>query len=779
MAATSSISGIVSGLDTTAIIDSLMALERRPAVLLEADQAGKTNIVSALKALQARLVALAGDVNALTRRASFETASVSVSDDTYLSATASGRGVAGSYDLQVLELARNHQIASQGFADQSSALLGTGTITLSMGSGSAKTITIDATNNSLVGLKNAINDAGAGVKASIISDGSTTASYRLILTAEKSGAANAIKVSANLTGGQNLNYTTPTFDAPEWVSKNSSSTSQISLGATAAFTGTTNKIYSFTVEGTGTKTIGTDNITINWTDGVNSGSVVVSQADTEVDLAVPGADGLKLTFSSGQLVGGDKFQVQTFAPQLQSASDARVTIGNPGSGGSPIIVTSSTNTLLDAIPGVKLTLKKLTTPGLPVTVTTGVDTSGIKDKIGAFIKSYNEVKSYIDKQNRYDKDATETGILFGESSLFSMQETLSRAITSTVPGLDNKYRQLATIGIRTGLDGQLVFRDPSKLEEALKSDPDALIKLLGSAGSSTSSKIEFVSSTEKTRAGTDYAVNVTSAATKGRFQAANIANPGSTPLTLTSTTGSLKLVVNGTESDYLVLEAKTYGSTAELVEEIQSKINADAKIGGLGLKVSWVASSDTLGHLEFTSSTYGSASKVNLATGVGNSAFTVLGMTGGQSVDGLDVQGTINGEKAEGSGQILTGKTGNKTTEGLKLRVTLGTFEVGSGDDGTVTVTKGVASRLAESLDSLTKSSDGFIDRRISSYQKQIDSLKERVKEFDARLVLRKESLVRKFSAMESALGQLNATNTFLVNAINGLNANYFTSKSN
>jgi flagellar hook-associated protein 2 len=454
-----------------------------------------------------------------------------------------------------------------------------------------------------------------------------------------------------------------------------------------------------------------------------------------------------------------------------------VAIGNVGGAGSPIIVTSSTNTLLDAIPGVKLTLKKTTIPGEQITVTTDIDTSAIKDKINAFIKSYNDVKSYIDKQNRYDKDTTETGVLFGESSLFSMQETLSRAITSTVSGLDSKYKQLATIGIRTGLDGKLVFREPAKLEEALRADPEALIKLLGSAGSSTSSKIEFVSSTEKTKAGIGYVVDIISAATKGRFQAINIANPGSTPLTLTSINNSLKLVVNSTESDYLVLEAKTYGSTAELVEEIQSKINADAKIGSFGLTVSWVPSSDTMGHLEFTSSTSGSSSKVNLASGVGNSAFAALGMPTGQSVTGLDVQGTINGEKAEGSGQFLTGKAGNKTTDGLKLKVSYGTFEVLSGEEGKVTITKGVASRLAESLDSFTKSTDGFVDRRISSYQKQIESLKDRVKQFDALLVLRKESLVKKFSAMESALGQLNATNTFLTNAVNGLSANYINSK--
>lgn len=773
MASTSSINGIVSGLDTANIIDSLMALERRPAVLLEVYQAEKTNIVSALKALQAKLVALSTDVAVLTRRATYDSSSVSVSDDTYLTATTSGRGIAGSYDIQVQSLARNHQIASQGFSDQAAALLGTGTVVISVGAGSARIFTLDGTNNSLTGLKNAINSANMGVTASIISDGSSSKSYRMILTADQPGASNSLKVTSNLTGGQSLNYTTPTFDAPEWVAKNSSSTSQISLGATASFTGATNKIYSFTVDGTGTKTIGTDNITVNWTDGTNSGSIIVSQADTEVDLAIPGAQGLKLNFSSGQLVGGDKFQVQTFAPLLQAASDARVTIGNVDGSGSPIIVTSSTNTLTDALPGVKLTLKKTTVPGEPITVTTDFDISGIKEKINAFIKSYNDVKSYIDKQNKFDKDSTETGVLFGDSSLFTMQETLSRAISASVPGLDTKYKQLTTLGIRTGLDGKLVFRDPAKLEEALRKDPDAVINLLANAGKSSSSKIEFISSTEKTKAGVDYAVDILAAATRGRFQASKIADPGATGLTLTSSNNRMKFNVNGTESDEMVLEAKTYGSYAELVEEIQSKIDADAKIGSLGLKVSWMALSDSQGYLEFTSSTYGASSKVNLGTNVTNSAFLALGLPSGQSIAGIDVQGTINGEKADGSGQFLTGKDGNKTTAGLKLKVSMGTFDVVSGSDGSVTVTKGVASRLAQSLDSITRSSDGFMDRKISSYQKQIETLQTRVKEFDARLVLRRESLTRKFMALEEAMGKLNSTNSFLTNAINGINANY------
>ena len=525
--------------------------------------------------------------------------------------------------------------------------------------------------------------------------------------------------------------------------------------------------------GTGTKTVGTDNITLNWTDGTNSGSVVVSQADSEVDLAVPGAQGLKLSFSSGKLVGGDSFQVQTMAPLLQAASDARVSVGSVGGTGSPIIVTSSTNTLSDAISGAKLQLKKVTPTDETVTVTTDIDVDGIKEKISAFIKSYNDVMDYVDKQNTYDSDAQTTGVLFGDSSVQSMQSMLSSSMASIVSGLSSKYNQLAAIGIRTGVDGNLAIKDSSALETALRENPDYVANLLTDSAVTSSSSIEFVSSTQKTKAGIDYEVNVTSAATQGRFQGSTINDPTSRPLTLTSTNNRIKLSVNGTQSEEIILEAKTYASPEELVAELQAKITADSKIGSLGVSVSWMSTGDTAGHLVLESSTYGSSSEITLGSGVTNNGFVPLGLAKGESTAGQDVKGTINGEAATGAGQYLIGKTGNKTTEGLKLKVTLDSNHVQSGVEGTVSITRGVAARLAQTLDSLTKSSDGFLDRRISSYQKQVDDLKTRVTEFDAYLKIRREDLTKRYQDLESVLGQLSSTSSYLTSAFANMSSNW------
>lgn len=779
MATTSSIEGLISGLNTTEIIDAIIKSERQPAVLMETEQTEKTNIVSAWKAFQAKLLSLSTQADKLTRQATFRSYSIDVSDDTVLGATSSGTVSPGSYDVRVLSVARNHQLASQGFADASAAQFGTGTITLQLGTGSAKTIAIDSSNNSLTGIQNAINNAGAGVTASIINDGSTSKPYRLVLSGNKTGQANAITVSANLVGGSTLNYATASFDVPETVVRNSSSTAQIALGGTAAYSGASNKIYTFTVAGTGAQTVGTNNVTLNWSDGTNSGSIIVSQADTEVALVGTGADGLKISLGSGVLYGGDSFQVTTFAPLLQQASDARISLGSSGGAGSPITVSSATNEFKNVLGGLSLTAKKESEAGTFVSLQAGVDTSELKDTISSWISSYNDVISYITNQNKYDSETKESGVLFGDFTLQTIQSSLRGVVGSRIKGLTGNYNQLASIGIGSTSDGTLSIKNSSKLEAALASNLEDVIKLFSSSGASTNAGIEFVSSTDDTKVGTDYAVDITQVATHGGYRGTNLADPAATPITLTSTTNRMKLVVDGLTSGELVLADKTYSSYSELVTEIQDRIDADDTIGDRNVTVSWVDLGNGTGYLEFQSATWGSASKITVVTGQTANAYSAIGLANGTAQAGTDVAGTINGEAATGSGQILSGKDGNKTTAGLKLKVTMTANQMLSGSDGSITLAKGVGSLMDDMVGSLTLSGDGLVDRRIKSYENQIADLKSRVEEFDARLAKRRESLQAKWAYMEEVLAELQSTETSLTTSITQLNANWAWNKSN
>ena len=599
------------------------------------------------------------------------------------------------------------------------------------------------------------------------------------MSANDPGLKNKIKFTSNLTGGLGLDFNNSSFDNPEMLSIDSATTSAVSLGTTAAYTGKTNKVYTFTVGGSGVQTVGSDVITLDWTDGTNSGSIVVSQADVEEQLVGTGADGLKLSFGSGTLTAGDTFQIATFAPTLQEASDARIAYGSSGGTGSPIIVTSGSNTFDDVIPGVRLTVTKETPPGESISVTTNVDTSGIKDKINSFISKYNDIMDYIDKQNTYDQDNQQAGVLFGDQTVWMMQNSLRQAISSRVNGITSEYNQLGAIGIRTQLDGHLAIVDSSRLEDALNNNLEDVKKLFTNAGNTSSDKIQFVSATADTKPGEAYDIDITQAATRGRFQGGGIAKPSVNNLVINSSNNRLKLNVDGVVSNEIVLTEKTYASADDLVKELQSKIDSDARIGNRGLTVEWIDTGSTTGYLQFNSSTYGSTSKVSTEPGIANNALAVLGLASGSSQAGVDVAGTINGEKATGIGQILTGDESNKTTAGLKLRVTLAGADLVDGAEGTFTLSKGVAARMRDLIDSLTKSGDGTFDRRLAGYNAQIADLKDQVTAIDARLAVRRQALQDEFTQMEVALGQLNSEGSYLANQLAGINANWQTSSLN
>ncbi|MCK4301479.1 MAG: flagellar filament capping protein FliD, partial [candidate division Zixibacteria bacterium] len=250
-----------------------------------------------------------------------------------------------------------------------------------------------------------------------------------------------------------------------------------------------------------------------------------------------------------------------------------------------------------------------------------------------------------------------------------------------------------------------------------------------------------------------------------------------TPLTLTSDNNHLQLLVDGATSGEIILTETTYNSYSELVTEIQSKIDSDDNIGNRGVTVEWVAEASG-GYLKLTSSGYGSSSRVQIAAGIENAAYADLGMSAGTSTSGTDVAGTINGEEAEGSGLILSGKEGNENTEGLKLKVNLTESQLVTGAEGTITLAKGAGSRLYELINSLTRAGDGTFDCRIRGYQNQVQTLAERVEDIDERLEIRRTTLLEQFYEMELVLGRLSAEQQYLTTQLAALNANWTLGRS-
>jgi flagellar hook-associated protein 2 len=129
---------------------------------------------------------------------------VTSSNEEVLTASATSGAALGSFTFFVTALAASEQEQSQAYSSKDE-LVGEGTLTLTQGS-VVTDVEADST-TTLADLADLVNEAGAGVSASIAR--STTGgveSFHLVLTAEDTGAASAFSVSGTLTGG-----TSPTF----------------------------------------------------------------------------------------------------------------------------------------------------------------------------------------------------------------------------------------------------------------------------------------------------------------------------------------------------------------------------------------------------------------------------------------------------------------------------------------------------------------------------------------------------------------------------------------
>ncbi len=196
MAGLISIGGLVTGLDTNTMIDSLVALERRPLDQLgkEIDAASVTK--SALASLQAKFLAFKTAADGLKTAGGVLVRKASSSDSTVLSAAAGEGAQRGTATITVSQLARASVAGSTvgKTAATDTIAAGAGTFRFQVGSGDVQTVNIDGT-TTLQDLANAINDLDAGVTASAINAGTAASpDYRLQLQSEDTGESSTITI---------------------------------------------------------------------------------------------------------------------------------------------------------------------------------------------------------------------------------------------------------------------------------------------------------------------------------------------------------------------------------------------------------------------------------------------------------------------------------------------------------------------------------------------------------------------------------------------------------
>ncbi len=472
---------------------------------------------------------------------------------------------------------------------------------------------------------------------------------------------------------------------------------------------------------------------------INNANTGASPTGVTASIIKYGASDYRLTLNSdttgaaGIVLGGAPAILSNFSfSVVVTGADASITVDG-------VDISQSSNTVDDVITGVSIDLLKADAD-TTVMLNINRDIDSIKSKIQDFVSKYNDVASYINTQNSYDTTTKKTGgPLFGDGTLFSVKSDLTSVVTESIWGVNSEFSIMGLVGINIDTNGQLSVDDET-LTGYLQTNFSDVSALFVGQGVTSSSSLSYIGHTQNSKAG-EYAVNITAAATRSTSTSnTEVGGTLGSDETLTITEGSKTADIS-----------LTSGMT---ISEIIDAINTGLNTEGIGI----TASNSGSNYLVLTHNSYGSSHSFTISeTG------DLLWTGGDQTVNnGLNVSGTINGEAATGSGQILTGNTDNANTEGLSVKYT----GMDAGDIGTIKFTTGVAELFDRTLFSITDPYEGYVSFKESSLQNSIDDSQTRIDQMEAQLLLKKQTMINSFVMMETALNKIQSQSSWLTSQI-------------
>jgi flagellar hook-associated protein 2 len=418
---------------------------------------GQDTVISNLGTLFSNL---SNDLNSLTDLTGIMAEKEgSSSDQNVLTLTAaSSAAVAGTYTVQVTNLAQTSSGYLAQIANASDTLAGS--ITLQDGSGTAQTITLTSADNTLAGLAAAINSSGVGITANVLTDASGS---MLSLVSGTSGAKGNITVSGNsIADTSNTTTLIPAYTgrAGAGTSYSSGSVAPIAnvandtlSGSISIQVGSSGTVQTIDVPPAST-TSPTNNLAgvanaIN-TAGIGVTASVVTNSDGSGSLSLvsqtAGAAGtLTVTPSIVDTTNSLPFTATV------TGADANLTVDG-------IQMTSASNTVANLIPGVTFQLLAPSPSESDgsleqVQVVIANDNSGVESTMNQFVSDYNSLVSAMNTQEGNDSSGNPEP-LFGSPTLSLLQQQLLGGLNTANP--NGNLDSIAT-DINTTLSGSITI----------------------------------------------------------------------------------------------------------------------------------------------------------------------------------------------------------------------------------------------------------------------------------------------------------------------------------
>ncbi|OPW91551.1 flagellar filament capping protein FliD [Citrobacter sp. A316] len=156
--------------------------------------------------------------------------------------------------------------------------------------------------------------------------------------------------------------------------------------------------------------------------------------------------------------------------EITTAQDAEIHLGNQ----TGPVITSSTNTFDDVIPGVTMTFSEASDPADPNDVTTftvAEDSGGSQAKVQTFVDAYNTLIDTIDSLTSYGDDDTAAGVFAGDAGMKSLANQMDDIAHASYGGVS-----IVDYGITLDSDGHLQI-DSTQFTEEMEENPDGLTSI--------------------------------------------------------------------------------------------------------------------------------------------------------------------------------------------------------------------------------------------------------------------------------------------------------------
>lgn len=271
-------------------------------------------------------------------------------------------------------------------------------------------------------------------------------------------------------------------------------------------------------------------------------------------------------------------------------------------------IRSAKNQVDEVIRGVTLNVNQETTGTINLNVAR--NTGDVADRMEAFVEAFNEFKFVYDEVNRYDPDKGVSGLLMGDSTIRNIYSQMRRMLGDVVQNLTGAdFRSLADVGLQTDQTQGFQYQfNRTKFEAALNANADAMSGLLARQQTITDSQIRYVTQSADTKPGT-YDVFIERAATQAKWQGLSAdALSFAQPLVIGGSNDSFTMQLNGRERNVELIQG-SYDNGEDLALMIQNAISTAFAGSGQTATVNFVEANQ---RLDITSSTFGSASTVNI-----------------------------------------------------------------------------------------------------------------------------------------------------------------------